>query len=522
MSRRRKGVSTIIGAAIFVGILVLAFSSLQFFMRDLTALSDSYTKMTMLDEDRRMESLVIDQISLAEIISESADMTASSSAGGALYPINNMNFTDNADGWYFSAILYNTETPPDPPIALANNVDEDCDGSTNDDKRLKTTSNGVLPTGGFSGGWSSEAVPSPSGGGSIYSHFSFVSPNNKHGGAMMKWTYPFSLDADTASAIQDAVFSLGYYIPRQPDTLKVKGPADGDKAIIFYTITNPNGITYAIEIEQEKDEISWNTKHIPSSRICTPSAISWIAGEYKLQLTVMVDLQGKPASDKKVSEWVVYFDDVGIKFNLKNASSQSVTVSNYDDFKVTSPQAVGSLDFSIRASSSVPAKQYVFLYDFARSEWTLIGSSSISSTSSNVKLTKQSLDMPRFVAQIAGDYTVDPNTTRAAAVGDIWVRVLVTANTATPFTYSATLSFDAYTVTDDKVSFTVSNVGGITAHIVRYWIVTGNEIKSVDTSTYIDPGRSVTLLEDISPTSGMIEIRIVTDRGSVISLSTNV
>ncbi len=523
MSRRRKGVSTILGAAIFVGILVLAFSSLQFFMRDLAALSDSYTKMTTLDEDRRNEILVIDKIALAQLSSNSINISASSIAGGPLYPLTNMNFTGNADGWAFSTVLYNAQTPPNPPVSLTQNTDEDKDGSTSDDRELETpNNNGVLPTGGFNGGWSADIVPSQSGAGSIFAHFSHVSSdNNKEGGAMMKWTYKFSLDANTAAAINDAVFSFGYYIPKVPDVTEVKGPAKNDKAIIMYTIKTPSGTTFPIEIEEPNDEISWNAYNIPSSRLRDSgnNPITWTAGEYTLQITTMVDLKAKTPSDKKVSQFLVHFDDVGIKFNLKSASGQSVKVNSYTDFDVSSPATVSSLDFSIQGSSSVPATQYVYLYDFARSQWTLLLSSSVSSSTGNVKLTKAALDVPRFVAQIGGNYVVDPGVTQPAVVGDVWVRIIVSAVTINQFNYTATLSLDTQITQNDKVSFVVSNTGGITAHIVRYWIVTGAEIKKVDADTYLDPGRSATLSQTIIPTSGTVEIRVITERGSIASLT---
>jgi len=530
MFRRRKGVSTILGAAIFVGILVLAFSSFQFFMKDLAALSDSYTKTAILDDDRRKESLIIERISLSELSSQSADISASSTAGATYYPLVNMNFTDNANGWIFSASLYNPEDPPTEPVVLDDNDDDDGDGSNNDDKEIDPANdNGVLADGGFTGGWSSAAIPSQSGAGSIFTHFSFVSENNNdEAGAMLKWTYKFSLDQDTADAIDEAIFSMGYYIPV---TEEVKGPADNDKAVIFYTITDPGGTTHAIEIEEHKDEISWNRKEISTSDPDRLPNLTWTEGEYKLQLTVMVDLKTESPSNDKTAEFKIYFDDVGVQFNLENSSAQSTTVSSYDEtyfgvseqFNVGSAsETIDSLDFSIQASSSVSAKQYVFLYDFAQSEWALLLSSSISSTTSNTELTKSSLDVPRFVAQIADDYTVDPGVTETAAVGDVWVRILVTATTTSTFTYSATISLDTEIIEDDKVSFVVSNVGGITAHIVRYWIVTGAETTSVDADTYLDPGKEVTLSEDITPTSGTVEIRIITERGSITTLTETV
>jgi len=498
-------------------------------MKDLSGLSDSFTKMTMLDDDRRKEVLVIDKIALAQLNSDSVPITGGPpSTGGTLYPVTNMNFTDNADGWIFSADLYNPETPPTSPVTLANNVDEDNDGSTNDDKKLDPpNNNGLLPDGGFSGGWGSEAIPSESGPGSLFTYFSFIREDNaKQGGALMKWTYKFSLDTTTASAINDATFSIGYYIPKLPDPLKVKGPAEQDKAVIFYTITTPSA-TYPIEIDEQNDEISWNSKQIPSSRIkdSNNNPISWTSGDYKLQITVMVDLEGKKSTDKAVSEIMILFDDVGIKLNLKS-SGQSITVNSYGlsppKFSVSSSETISSLDFSIQASSSLSAKQYVFLYDFARSEWALSLSSSISSSTSNVKLTKQSLDVPRFVAQVAGSYTVD-GSSKTAAVGDVWVRIVVSAVTASPtLTYSATLSLDTQIIQDNKVSFVVSNTGGITAHIVRYWIVTGAETKAVDADTYVDPGKSVTISEDISPTTGAVEIRIITERGTIASFTETV
>jgi hypothetical protein len=525
MYRRRKGLSSIIGAAIFVGMLVLAFSSLQFFMRDLSALNDATASMAAYDEERRRENLIIEQIALAQLSSDSSSITGSSIAGATLYPIGNMNFTDNADGWIFSADLYNPETPPNTPVTLTAGNDEDRDGSTSDDKELDTPNNdGILPDGGFAGGRSSAGVPSQSGPGAIFSYFSLISvANNDEGGALLKWTYKFTLDANTAAAINNAasVFSLGYYIPEEDD---VKGPAKNDDAIIFYTITVPSGTVFPIEIDEVDDEISWQRKEILASRLRDSSnnPITWAAGDYKLQLTVMVDLKGDDTDGDQVSRLKVYFDDVGIKLNLLSASAQSIQLNSYDlipaKFTVTSPDTINTLDFSIQGSSSVSAKQYVFLYDFAQSEWALVLSSSVSSTTSNLKLMMQSMDVPRFVAQVAGSYTVDPGVTKNAVVGNVWVRILVSAVTASSFTYSGTLSLDTQMAQDNTVSFVVSNTGGITAHIVRYWIITGAETKSVDVDTYLDPGKSTTLSQGIVPTSGEIEIRTITDRGSIASL----
>lgn len=539
MTRQRKGVSTIIGAAIFVGILLIAFSSLQFFMKDLSALSDSYSKMTMLDEDRRKETLVIDKIALAQLSSDLATISATSASGAALYPLINMNFTDNANGWVFSADLYDPDTPPAAPITLTN-ADEDNDGSTNDDKELDSPNNkGVLPDGGFTAGWSDATIPSQSGAGSVFTHFSMVSnDNNDEGGALMKWTSKFTLDSSTAAAISSATFSIGYYIPA---AFQVKGPAQSDKAIIFYTITfptQPTPKTYAIEIEEEKDTLSWNRKEIPSSRLRDsnnqPIPSPWPAGEYKLQVAVMVDVNAKKPTDKEVAEFKVFFDDVGIKLNLASGSSQSIKRNSYDlnpfdsikdnpyKFNISSsPETITSLDFSIQASATASATQYVFLYDFARSEWTLLLSSSVSSSTSNVKLTKASLDVPRFVAQVAGGYTVD-GATVTAAVGDVWVRIIVSAPTSTQFTYTGTLSLNTQIIQNNNVSFVISNHGGITAHIVKYWIVTGAQTTSIDADTYLDPGKSVTLSQAITPASGSIEIRVITERGSIASLISTV
>jgi hypothetical protein len=529
MYRRRKGLSSIIGAAIFVGMLVLAFSSLQFFMRDLSALNDSSASMAAYDEERRKENLIIEQIALAQLSSDSTSITGSSIAGATLYPISNMNFTDNADGWFFSADLYNPETPPSAPVTLTAGTDEDRDGSTSDDRELDPPSNdGVLPDGGFAGGRSSAGVPSQSGPGAIFSYFSFSSnDNNDQGGALLKWTYKFTLDASTAAAVNNAAstFSIGYYIPEEEE---VKGPSDNDDAIIFYTITVPSGTTFPIEIEEKDDEILWQRKEIPASRLRDGSnnPITWTAGDYKLQLTVMVDLRANEDNDDEVARLKVYFDDVGIKLSLLSASAQSINLNSYDlvpaKFIVTSPETISALDFSIQASSSVPASQYVFLYDFAQSEWALVVSSSISSTTSNVKLLRQSIDVPRFVAQVAGSYTVDPGVTKNAVVGNVWVRILASAVTANSFTYSGTLSLDTQIVQNNTVSFVVSNTGGITAHIVRYWIVTGAETKSVDVDTYLDPGKSTTLSQGITPATGTVEIRVITERGSITSFRESV
>ena len=530
MYRRRKGLSSIIGAAIFVGMLVLAFSSLQFFMRDLSALNDSVTAMTAFDEDRRNENLIVEQIALAQLSSDSASITKASVGGATLYPVTNMNFTDNADGWIFSADLYNAETPPNGPVTLDDQEDEDNDSGQNDDKEIDPPSNGgLLPDGGFAGGRSATSIPSQSGPGSIFSYFSFVSDdsNDKYGGALMKWTYKFTLDADTADAIDNAAFSVGYYIS---DAYQVKGPSSGG-AIIFYTITFPTGTTYAIEIDEHKDQLSWNRKEIASSRLrdsFDQPITAWPAGDYKLQVTVMVDVDAKKTTDKEVAEFKIYFDDVGIKLNLDTDDAESIKWNSYDlvpaEFSVTSTETIDSLDFSIQAYSSVPAKQYVFLYDFAQSEWALVLSSSISSSTSNVKLVRQSIDVPRFVAQDSSSYTVDPppDPTVQAQPGSVWVRILVSAVTDVQFSYIATLSLDTQIIQDNTVSFVVSNTGGITAHIVRYWIVTGVETKSVDVDTYLDPGKSTTLSQGITPTTGVIEIRIITERGSIASFSDTV
>jgi hypothetical protein len=104
-----------------------------------------------------------------------------------------------------------------------------------------------------------------------------------------------------------------------------------------------------------------------------------------------------------------------------------------------------------------------------------------------------------------------------AAVGDVWIRILVSAASTSLTSYSATLSLDTQIIQNNTVSFVVSNTGGVTAHIVRYWIVTGAETKSVDVDTYLDPGKSTTLSQSIIPTTGAIEVRIITDRGSVIA-----
>jgi hypothetical protein len=109
-----------------------------------------------------------------------------------------------------------------------------------------------------------------------------------------------------------------------------------------------------------------------------------------------------------------------------------------------------------------------------------------------------------------------------AAVGDVWVRIIVSAVTTQTFTYTATLSLDTQIIQNNIVSFTVSNVGGITAHIVRYWIVTGAQTTSVDADAYIDPGKSINLSQSITPTTGAIEIRIITERGSIASFKDTV
>lgn len=507
--RKRKGLSELIGALFILVLLAVSFGF------TLTMFTSFKTYQTAVDTRAAYNSAKLrEQMSIDKVVFGASTpynphnllsaSNVSSTQGAKAYPISNMNFTSNADGWVFTRVYLQTGT-----VGASGNFDP-------------VTS-----------------VGSPSGPGSIYSDFTFNAQSSSTVEAKMNWTAQFTLTPEQLSAMNGTAspatstigFALGQtlYAANQYCSGTNKEPTISvffQDAESLSTVTVVAGVPAAVQWSQ-------TSYGFPGGLSAQHSFFSGSgkSGTYNYIIESDVCLKGQQSSTPSVT---IYFDDSGVVLNLQNYWSSTFCPA----FDISqSPLSIQDLTFSVTTSYTKPVTQTVYLWDYAQGSLVQVDLASVGSTAVTRFIDLGGLvggasEVQRFVETTSTTPSIPgcPGTLISSR-GD-WVIMKVYSVGSAQYTWK--LSADVLTAfyTDtSEFSVQVTNSATTPLHLVSLWILGSTGTAHFDSTfceancNYFDewvaPGQTVSFTVPYSWTPGQYTIELVSDRGNVFTITAN-
>ncbi|MFQ6076752.1 MAG: hypothetical protein ACE5Z5_11565 [Candidatus Bathyarchaeia archaeon] len=273
----------------------------------------------------------------------------------------------------------------------------------------------------------------------------------------------------------------------------------GRRCTVYLSVSDPaktsvyfqdaEGVDHLVDdVEVDDTDINWVQAH--GKKVYQ----SWItsSGWYKIIIVVQVELQN---SRRNPPELKMYFDDIGLEIRTLTQITDW-----YASFTINEdPTLITQLDIAYTGHYNTTLSQGLYVLDATNNGWVLLEGSTISTSSKTLRFTLTGADVQNYVSN----------------PGDIQIRAY--AITPTPFTCTAdslTLS-DYFTEGNNRITITLKNTGGTTAHLVSLWIIGSIGHHRHDLDLNLSPGQSITYVATHSWSHGEYTFKITTDKGTI-------
>ncbi|MDG6990497.1 MAG: hypothetical protein JRM99_03640 [Nitrososphaerota archaeon] len=491
-SRKRRGVSEMVGALFILILLVVAFSFALVMFNSFTGYQNAVNTRAQFNAALPRENLDYTKVlfGASEGYNPNTGFLGSfaSAAPANVYPITNMNFTSTSAGWVFTREFVSGVT-----YGMSGNFD---------------------PV---------TFVGSESGPGAIYTDFTLNTGAASSDEAIGNWTSQFTLTPaellDMQTGASTMKFSLGGSIPTElqytSNTVNLSlqnatshaevligSPALSTVAWANFYYTFPGGIT---------------AQH---SFFTTNNG-----GTYNLVIYSDIVLKGQSGKQSEVKN---YFDDVGIVMSLTNFYSATLCPT----FTISqSPLSVQDLTVSFTTEYTQPVTQTAYLYDFAQGAMAQVDIASVGNAATTRFVDLGGLvggasEVQRFIQTSTATVTIPgcPNSPISTVPGSVIMEVYSVGTASFTGTLSADILTAYYTDTS-QFSMQLTNSGTETIHLVSLW-VTGSSGATQYASTlgspyyfseWVAPGATVSVTVPYQWSSGQYSIELVSARGNIFS-----
>ena len=369
---------------------------------------------------------------------------------------------------------------------------------------------------------------SNSGPGSVYADFTFNQGLAQPATAIGNWTAQFTLTPSQISALQSGSSTFSLSAGDNLPTAFNANAAVGSPVVTALLLDASSGAAVTVGSPTPSSGGTWTNFHYSLSLSTQHTFFtSHSGGVYDLVLESQISLTGQSSSP---AEQRVYFDDVGVALALTTQFSGAICPK----FALSqNPSSVQDLTASFATSYTAPTTQTVYFWNFAEGSLDQVSSATVGATATTFSVDLGQLfgqgAVQQFIQPLAGTHNVSPSgcpgsisTTKGTVVMEVYA--------AAPSSFTGTLS--SATVTDyytdtGHVSLVISNPGTTPLHLVSLW-VTGTSGATQFASTlagashfeeWIAPGETAGVTVAYSWSPGAYTVELVSDRGSVFTIS---
>lgn len=356
LKRSRRGQATAIGSLFFFVIAVLLVN----FLYEINMIQ---IEMNQFDAERAQERIEISAVLFGDQKTYSAPNSTTIISGSGIDP-----FTDP----YVTAVLTTNKTYPIPNMYF----DKDADGWTFSFSYYGTGSG----SSGASGSFTTEPpTGSSSGAGAIYASFTYNPPSGTTAGVIMNWTTRFYIDLESlggASAIDSASLSWER-ICSEYDIVR--------SASVELYLRDADGVYHLVQSVSIPDRSSWIKSTNDVKSLITKS------GWYNVIIKITAELGHSGAT---TPTFKMYLDDIVLTLN-----TNSYVTDWYGTFAILEdPLSIKEIDIVYAGHYNVTLSQSVYILDASSERWILLDRSTISTSSRTLRFTLSGVDVSKYVS----------------------------------------------------------------------------------------------------------------------------
>ncbi len=470
-SRGRRGQATAIGSILFLMVTILLINFLyEVYMIQI--------EMSQFDAERTQERVEISSVFFGDRRTYPSPNSTTISVGsgtdpfnppyinstllsGHTYPLLNMNFTRNDEGWTFTKSYTGTSL-------------------------------------GASGAYTTDVPGSPSGAGAIYVDFAYNPPSGSTVSAVMNWTSRFYINLEVLGG-SEAVVSVSLSWGRK--CVVYTSVQSADMKVYF---ENSSGVQSLIDSATITDvDSSWiQRNNIPIS-LSSVKRSGW----YKIIIVTTVTLAHSLAESP---EFKAYLDDIGLDIYTKAqvVDWTSTFMINED------PTLIDQLDITYVGHYNITLIQSFYVYDFSSERWILFDRSLISSTPRTLKFTLAGADVQKYVS---ADGLVKTRVYAVASPTEPF-QCIADEHTLSDYYSGAT---DRITITfrnSGGVSIRLVSLWIIDSVAHHHFDSTSNPPFNI----FLSPGETGTYTAHLNWTFGKYKFKVVTDKGTMATYAATV
>ena len=456
--RGRRGQAAIFGALFF---LMIAFLLVNF----LFEIHRVQTSVSKLNLEREKEELEITDVIPGEIETQQKNrekpdgitVTLGSTeddvfSSGVIaehdvaeyYLISNMNFTGSSEGWVFT----------------------------------RAYSGSHLNSMEAEGHYTTEAVGSPSGAGSLCTCFLGNPQEGNVIRAVMNWTTHFYVGSELAEGVNSTLLSIG------SRSMVFHGVAENATVKVLLN----NSILWSRSVGGVDYDWIEDTRDI---------SYSWSEGWYEFVVMVQV---GLVHSEEALPMFMLYLDDIGI--TLKKNAYVTEWSALFDLNLERTCCKRGSLTLATEYRLEAPVLQWVYVRDFTRSAWVLLGTSRLSINPTTVRYSLSSDHIGCYLS----------------SSGEVEVRIYSVSEEN--FTCKAEfISLEAVSQgleAQNKAVILLRNLGSLGIRIVSVWIICPTEHRRIAVDLYLAPESTGSLTVNQPLHTDVYTLKVVTERGNIL------
>jgi hypothetical protein len=499
---RRRGLSEMIGALFIIVLLAVAFGFSLVMFDSFTAYQSAVDTRAQYNAQLPREEMGFSRVvfGASQEYNPNPGFLGSfgSSAPADFYPITNMNFTSNADGWVFTRVYLQPGV-----YGMSGNFDP------------------ITGTG------------SPSGPGSIFTDFTYNPGAHNTVEAIGNWTAQFTLSSGEVASLSAGLgvikFSLGQFL-----AINNQGSSSSPPTISVYLQDANTGKTVTVVSPTPASTVWSQTYGIPfpvgtfaNSLAAQESFFTGSSGTYNFILEADESLKGQSSA---LSEVRVIFDDSGVELALSNYYSST----SCPTFKIAQdPLSVQDLTLSVTSSYTTTVTQTIYMWDFAQGTFTQVDVASVGSTATTRfidlgGLTGGASEVQRFLQTATASVSPPgcPNDPISTSPGYAIMKIYSVGAARFTGTLSAAVLTAYYTDTS-QLSMELANTGTATIHLVGFWIIgASGPTQYASTlpaprnfSEWLAPGQTLSVTVDYAWTPGVYTLELVSSLGNIFTFS---